>query len=41
MIRPSLIHGSAIQTPEIDGQTMDESWLNHGRIMDESWTNHG
>jgi hypothetical protein len=39
MVCPRLLHGSSIENPQIDGQTMDEPWTNHGRTMEEPWTN--
>jgi hypothetical protein len=41
MVCPWLLHGSSIENRQIDGQTMDEPWTNHGGTMDEPWRNHG
>jgi hypothetical protein len=33
MVCPWLLHGSSIENPQIDGQTMDEPWRNHGQTL--------
>ncbi|MCT4673983.1 MAG: hypothetical protein N4A37_12150 [Prolixibacteraceae bacterium] len=30
MVPSWFVHGSSIENPQIDGQTMDEPWTNHG-----------
>jgi hypothetical protein len=35
MVCPWLLHGFSIENPQIDGQTMDEPWTNHGGTMDK------
>ncbi|MCT4672228.1 MAG: hypothetical protein N4A37_03135 [Prolixibacteraceae bacterium] len=30
MVPSWLLHGSSIENPQIDGQTMDKPWTNHG-----------
>ncbi|QZE15087.1 hypothetical protein K4L44_04465 [Halosquirtibacter laminarini] len=40
-----ITHGLFILGPwfnhQIDGESMDKPWTNHGQTMDKPWTNHG
>jgi hypothetical protein len=39
MVCPWFIHGSSIEKGEIDGQTMDKPWRNHGQTQYQTYGN--
>ena len=37
MVCPWFVHGSSIENPQIDGQTMEEPWRNHGQTQYQTY----